>query len=60
MDKFWSYLGGVIGGFSLIYVPVSKVVPGLEPLLDTVGVVSVVVFASALIVRGVLSLFNRL
>lgn len=59
MSKFLNYLGGVIGGFSLIYVPVSKLLPSLEPLFTVVGVIAVIVFAVALIVNGVRSLLGN-
>jgi hypothetical protein len=59
MSKFLNYLGGVIGGFSLIYVPVSELLPSLEPLLDAVGIIAVIVFAVALIINGVRSLLSK-
>jgi hypothetical protein len=59
MSKFLNYLGGVIGGFSLIYVPVSKLLPSLEPLLDAVGIIAVIVFSVAFIVNGVRSLLSK-
>ena len=59
MSKFLNYLGGVIGGFSLIYIPVSELLPSLEPLLDTVGIIAVIVFATALIINGVRSLLSK-
>jgi hypothetical protein len=60
MAKFLSYVGGLIGGFSLIYVPVSKLLPSLEPLLNGVGIIAVIVFAAALIINGVRSLLERI
>jgi hypothetical protein len=60
MAKFLSYVGGLIGGFSLIYVPVSKLLPSLEPLLNGVGIIAVIVFAAALIINGVRSLLKRI
>lgn len=59
MFKFQNYLGGVIGGFSLIYVSVSELLPSLEPLLDAVGIIAVIVFAVALIINGVRSLLSK-
>lgn len=59
MYKFLNYLGGVIGGFSLIYVSVSELLPSLEPLLDAVGIIAVIVFAVALIINGVRSLLSK-
>ncbi|MFE5320535.1 hypothetical protein ACFQ88_17645 [Paenibacillus sp. NPDC056579] len=59
MSKFLNYLGGVIGGFSLIYVPVSGMLLSLEPLFDTVGILVMIVFAVALIINGVRSLLSK-
>ncbi|MDQ0059924.1 hypothetical protein [Paenibacillus harenae] len=59
MSKFLNYLGGVIGGFSLIYIPVSGLLPSLEPLIDAVGIIIVIVFAVALIITGVRSLLSK-
>lgn len=59
MSKFLNYLGGVIGGFSLIYVSISELLPTLEPLLDAVGIITVIVFAVALIINGVRSLLSK-
>ncbi|MCQ6562760.1 hypothetical protein [Paenibacillus mendelii] len=59
MNKFFNYLGGVIGGFGLIYVPVSDLLTSLEPLFDAVGIITVSVFAVALVVNGVRSLLNK-
>lgn len=59
MYKFLNYLGGVFGGFSLIYVSVSELLPSLEPLLDAVGIIAVIVFAVALIINGVRSLLSK-
>lgn len=59
MSKFLNYLGGIIGGFSLIYVPVSQLLPVLAPLLNVVGIITVIVFAVALIINGVRSLLNK-
>jgi hypothetical protein len=54
MDKFWPYLGGIIGGYTFVQAPVGgTALAGLEPILDIVGALSMIVFAGALIVRGV-------
>ncbi|TDF93712.1 hypothetical protein [Paenibacillus piri] len=59
MSKFLNYLGGVIGGFGLIYVPASELLQGLDPLLDIIGIIVVIVFAVALIINGVRSLISK-
>lgn len=56
MDRFLTYLGGIIGGYALIQTEVSgTVLSSLEPIFDTVGAISMIIFAIAFIVRGVRS-----
>lgn len=59
MYRFLNYLGGVIGGFSLIFVPIEDLLPALEPVFDAVGIIAVSVFSVALIIDGVRSLFYK-
>lgn len=57
MDKFWPYAGGLLGGYALTVV--SFPIPGLDPVLDLVGGLSMIVFAGALVVHGVRSMIGR-
>ncbi|WP_068773400.1 hypothetical protein [Paenibacillus sp. FJAT-26967] len=60
MDKFLVTLGGVLGGYALVKTPVDgTVLTSLEPVLDLVGSLSMIVFAGVFIVRGVRSLFGK-
>jgi hypothetical protein len=60
MDKFLTYVGGVLGGYALIATPVGgTVLSSLNPLLDILGAISMIVFAGALVVSGVRSLIGR-
>ena len=60
MDRFWTYLGGVIGGYAVTEAPLQGLsVPGLEALLDVAGALSMVVFSGALIVRGVRTMIGK-
>jgi len=60
MDKFWPYAGGLLGGYALIQVPLSTVaLSGLEPVLDVVGVISMVVFSGAMVWNGVRALIKK-
>jgi len=60
MDKFWTYLGGVIGGYTLVQAPLSSFgLGGLEPVLDIVGALSMIVFGAVLIVNGVRALVKK-
>ncbi len=60
MDKFWSYLGGVIGGYTLTQASLDSIGLGvLNPVLDIVGALSMVVFGAALVVKGVFTLAGK-
>ena len=61
MDKFLTYVGGLIGGYAQIKVPVEEItaLSGLNTILDVVGSLAVIVFGGTLVVRGVLSLLGK-
>lgn len=59
MDNFWPYLGGMIGGYTLVQAPLDSLGTGIEPVVNIVGVLSMIVFAGALIYHGARSLVGR-
>ncbi|HZG58634.1 hypothetical protein [Paenibacillus sp.] len=60
MDKFWSYLGGVIGGYTLTQASLGGIGLGvIDPVLDIVGALSMIVFGAALVVHGVRVLIKK-
>jgi hypothetical protein len=60
MEKFLVYLGGVVGGYTLVAAPVGGTfLSGLDPLLNVVGSLSMIVFAGAFLVRGVRSILSN-
>jgi hypothetical protein len=60
LDRFWTYLGGLIGGYAITKAPIEGLnIPGLEPLFDIVGAITMLVFAGALVVRGVRVMINK-
>lgn len=59
MNKWISNVGGLLGGYALLKAPVEgSFLSGLDPLVDGVGVIAVVVFAGALIYSGVRDWFK--
>lgn len=60
MDRFiFLYLAGILAGFALIEVPLSGPFFGaLEPFVDIVGVIAILVFSFVLIIKGFKSLFH--
>ncbi|MED1781517.1 hypothetical protein P4V43_06720 [Brevibacillus fortis] len=59
MNKWISNVGGLLGGYALLKAPVAgSFLNGLDPLIDGVGLTTVVVFAGALIYSGVRDWFK--
>lgn len=60
MNKILTYLGGIIGGYTLIQTPIAGTwLSGLDPILDAIGSLAMIVFAGALIVQGVRTLLGK-
>lgn len=58
--RFLLYLGGLIGGVALLRVPVSDTpLSFLSGTLEVVGALSVIVFAAAFIVSGVVAMIRK-
>jgi hypothetical protein len=54
VDRFWTNLGGVIGGYTMAAAPVDGTfLSSLNPILDVVGVAAMIVFGGILIFNGV-------
>lgn len=59
MGKVVPYIGGVIGGFSLLRVPLDGTfLASLDPVVDIIGVLAVLVFAGGLIYQGIKAMVN--
>ncbi|WP_409177450.1 hypothetical protein [Brevibacillus fortis] len=59
MNKWLSNIGGLLGGYALLKAPLEgSFLSGLDPLVDGVGLITVVVFAGALIYTGVRDWFQ--
>ncbi|AWX54679.1 MULTISPECIES: hypothetical protein [Brevibacillus] len=59
MNKWISNVGGLLGGYALLKAPLEgSFLSGLDPLVDGVGLIAVVVFAGALIYSGVRDWFK--
>ncbi|GED59298.1 hypothetical protein ABE237_07615 [Brevibacillus formosus] len=59
MNKWISNVGGLLGGYALLKAPLEgSFLSGLDPLVDGVGLITVVVFAGALIYSGVRDWFQ--
>ncbi|WP_284644697.1 hypothetical protein [Paenibacillus silviterrae] len=60
LDKFLTNLGGLLGGYALVKVPVDgTVLSSLDPVLDLLGVATMIVFAGAYIYHGIRSMMAR-
>jgi len=60
MEKFWSYVGGVVGGYALTQSSLDPISLGaVDPVLDIIGSIVMIVFGVVLIVHSVKSLFGK-
>lgn len=60
MDRFLGNLGGVIAGYAMVAAPVEGTfLSGLDPILDVVGSLSMIVFSGFFMYYGVRHLFKR-
>lgn len=60
MPSFLTMLGGLIGGAALILVPAEAIpISGINFVLDLLGALAVIFFASLFIISGIRSLFRR-
>lgn len=57
-NTMMTYLGGLIGGYGLLHIPVSATfLASLTPLFTIIGVLAMTLFAGALIYKGIQQLF---
>lgn len=58
--RFLLYIGGLIGGAALIFVPVAGTPLGfLSATLDVIGALSVILFAVAFIVSAIIAIVRK-
>jgi hypothetical protein len=59
MNKLLAYIGGVVGGYALVLSSIpGTILSGLNPILDIIGALSMIVFGGILIFYAVRALFN--
>ena len=52
-NKWLSLLGGLVGGYGLVRTPLEgSFLSGLDPVVDVVGIISILIFSGALIYTG--------
>lgn len=60
MGKLTTLLGGLAGGIALLEVPFEKTfLASLDPFLNIVGVISIVVFSAGLVYNALKDIFQR-
>jgi hypothetical protein len=59
MERVLLFFASMLAGFALLRVPMTGTFAALEPITSIVGIITVLVFALALIYLGVRSLINR-
>lgn len=60
MDKFWPYIGGIIGGYALTEATLGSLgLSSVDPVLDLVGSLSMVVFSGMLVYHAARTMFGK-
>ncbi|MEF3307637.1 hypothetical protein PV433_01840 [Paenibacillus sp. GYB004] len=60
MEKLLTHVGGVLAGYVLTELPLDgTMISSLEPVLDGVGIVSMVLFSGTLIYKAVKTLMSK-
>ncbi|EMT53266.1 MULTISPECIES: hypothetical protein [Brevibacillus] len=60
MNKWLSLLGGLVGGYAFLKTPLEgSFLSGLNPVVDGLGIISILVFSAALIYTGVRDIIQR-
>ncbi|KSU59972.1 hypothetical protein AS034_18255 [[Bacillus] enclensis] len=59
MDSpIWLYLFGILSGFALLRVPLTGFLSPINPIVDVIGVLAVLLFSIVLIFKGVMHLID--
>jgi hypothetical protein len=59
MERIILFFASMLAGFALIKVPLTGTFAALDPIATIVGIITILVFALALIYHGVRTLINR-
>lgn len=60
MNKWLSLTGGLLGGYAFLKTPLDgSFLSGLNPLVDGIGLIAMLVFSGALIYSGVRDWFQK-
>lgn len=52
-NKWLSFLGGLVGGYGLVKTPLEdSFLSGLDPVVDGIGIIGLLIFSGALIYTG--------
>jgi hypothetical protein len=58
MSRWLSLAGGLVGGYGLLHTPLEgSFLAGLDPVVDGIGIIAMLVFSIALIYTGIRELF---
>lgn len=60
MEKLLTYAGGVLAGYTLAAMPVQDTfISSVEPVLDGIGILSMILFSGMLIYKGIKTLASK-
>ncbi|WP_400161983.1 hypothetical protein ACAF76_016640 [Brevibacillus sp. TJ4] len=57
--RWLSFLGGLLGGFGLVRAPLeNSFLSGLDPIVDGIGIIAILIFSGAMIYSAVRDWFQ--
>jgi hypothetical protein len=57
-SSIWLFFLGVLSGFALLRVPLTGFLAPINPIVDVIGVLAILLFAIVLIFKGVIHLID--
>ncbi|NQD64778.1 hypothetical protein HP456_02405 [Bacillus haikouensis] len=57
-SPIWLFLFGILSGFALLKAPLTGFLAPIDPIVDVIGVLSVLLFSLVLIFKGVMHLID--
>jgi hypothetical protein len=57
-SSIWLFFLGILSGFALLRVPLTGFLAPINPIVDVIGVLAILLFAIVLIFKGVIHLID--
>jgi hypothetical protein len=57
-SSIWLFFLGILSGFALLRVPLTGFLAPINPIVDVIGVLAILLFAIVLIFKGIIHLID--